>query len=233
MRSFNVLLSHDRIFQNFIVEDGKRMLATLKRNRKQGANPVTISLATKSSFVVNKLLPVFEKYGLDLVPILGTKSIIIGLKNSMELPENYDDGFIIVESGKPNIFFKRDFEKDFIFELEDQVETMFRPGKIQVMYVRLGVDQFLLSVQNLIDKTLVAPKKLFEEGGMEISDASEISMVQAVWPELHLEVRFSDEEGTTVRALLDLNIQTEDEFLQIRRNYGDNKLTVTPYGKRM
>lgn len=233
MRSFNVLLSHDRIFQNFIVEDGKRMLATLKRNRKQGANPVTISLATKSSFVVNKLLPVFEKYGLDLVPILGTKSIIIGLKNSMELPESYDDGFVIVEDGKPKVFFKREFEKDFIFKLEDQVETMFRPGKIQVMYVRVGIDQFLLSVQNLIDKTLVAPKKLFEEGGMEISDASEISMVQAVWPELHLEVRFSDEEGTIVRALLDLNIETEDEFLQIRRNYGDNKLTVTPYGKRM
>lgn len=232
MRNFNVLLSHDRVFQNFIVEDGKRMLATLKRNRKQGANPVTISLATKSSFVVNKLLPVFEKYGLDLVPILGTKSIIIGLKNPMELPENYDDGFIIVEDGKPKVFFKREFEKDFIFELEDQVETMFRPGKIQVMYVRVGVDQFLLSVQNLIDKTLVTPKKLFGEG-MEISDASEISMIQAVWPELHLEVRFSDEEGTTVRALLDLNIETEDEFLQIRRNYGDNKLTVTPYGKRM
>lgn len=232
MRNFNVLLSHDRIYQNFIIEDGKRMLATLKRNRKQSANPVTISLATKSSFVVNKLLPVFEKYGLDLVPILGTKSIIIGLKNPMELPEGYDDGFIIVEEGKSNVFFKREFEKDFVFDLEDQVETMFRPGKIQVMYVRLGTDEFILSVQNLIDKTLVVPKNLFMEG-MEISDASEISMIQAVWPELHLETHFSDEEGTTVRALLDLDVQTEDEFLQIRRNYGDNKLTITPYGKRM
>ena len=234
-RNFNVLLSHDLVYQNFILEDGRRIISTVKRNRKKDAHPISISLATKSSFVVNKLLPAFEKYGLNFVPILGTKSIIIAYKDSIELPSGFDDGFIIKEENQSPIFFKRNFEQDLTVQLEDYIDTMFRPERIQTMYLSGEGDSFILSVQNINDKTLIAPRALFSERGIEISDPSSIHIFQAIWPEFHLEVKYSDEEGQHLRAMLQIPVLEDkaDDFFQIKRSYGDDKIAVQPYGKKL
>ena len=233
-RNFNALLSHDRVFQNFILEDGRRLISTIKRNRKQDGAPVSISLATKSSFVVNKLLPYFEKYGTNFTPILGVKSIIISVK-SVELPSGFDDGFMIKEENQLPIFFKRDFEQDLAVQLEDPIETMFRPSKIQVMYLAGVGNNFILSVQNVSDKTMILPRELFSETGVKIIDPSNIHIIQAIWPELHLELKYSDEEGSYLKALLGISFVEEnsDDFFQMKRAYGDDKIIITPYGKKV
>lgn len=234
----NILLSHDYTKQNFLVENGSEIIGTVKRNRVGGKDPISVSIAVQSAWVVNKILPRFQEYGIQFNPILGRKSIILGV--SIDLPEeDFEHGIFIKNKDEDVIKFLKgeEFSETMIQLTNPENETIFRTEKIRSIFELTESKEFILSVQNKRDKTLILPRMIFADGCQINDPSSQISLLGSIWPELDLRISYSDENGSVLKSkseiLKEILDSTSADYYQLKRTYGADNISINPYCSKM
>lgn len=232
----NILLSHDYTKQNFLVETGAEIIGTIKKNRVGGKDPISVSIAVQSAWVVNKILPRFQEYGIQFNPILGRKSIILGVP--IELPNDFEHGIFIKNKDENVIRFLKgeEFSETIIQLTNPENETIFRTEKIRSIFESTE-SEFILSVQNKRDKTLILPRIIFTDGCHIDDPSSQISLLGSIWPELDLRISYSEENGSVLKSkseiLKEILDSTSADYYQLKRTYGADSISVNPYCSKM
>lgn len=225
------LVSSFSNYQNFLVSDVDGNVAgTAIRNKNPKGSPIAVILPLKFISAANKILPGIKKE-LDIEPIMTSKNIIVSIKE-FDLPEGRDD--VIFVSGKENgedqfRFYSRQPNPEAIV-LEAPEESLFKASGTRITYIPLDNFMFIMSIENGHNKTLIVPQ--IPEDGLEVSvpNPDDLYLLQAIWPEIQLFTKYRDNKFLLFSPVLNF-ADIDADLLQVRKNIGDNEMTVLPSGK--
>lgn len=224
--NIGILLSATREYQLFLAGNDSFVCGSVKRNHKHNGKPISVSLRQNATWVVNKVLPLINQR-IHCYPMFTQSSLLVGV--GLDLPKELEEGTFFKIGESVPVFWKRN-ETASKTEVEVSIDTSFGTDKLRSTFLWMGGHKFFLSVFGPNGKKLILPN--IPESGLLVEeiDFKILTKIQAIWPELNLGIKKSDEG---LRIFSDLVFDSDHELIQVSREIDSTKILVSEYGKRI